>query len=333
MVAKFLFREKNTGKESPQREFTMIAKGILAPVLCAFFLAAAGLARAEVIDGNRIMDQDMGENLCALTFDDGPSNFTPHLLDMLKENNIPATFFMLGANARRLPNVVRRVAAEGHEIGNHTYSHPNLLRLSRDRQKLQIAATEEVFREIGVTSLYMRPPYGNFDERTVDIANENGLKLILWSMDSYDWKRLPEDYSKLRSTRGTVYENGHLRGVFLFHDIHKTTVDDFPRIIAHLRAGGCERFVTMSEYLAGIADDEPGSLMTRRPTQTRHASLDNLPLAKNRGDKAALDNLPLARCSRPYGDHEQVAHVDDDAIQPETDDAKPAENEPLPPLG
>ena len=298
-------------------------------------MAVFCVARAEVIDGNRIMDQDMGENLCALTFDDGPSNFTPHLLDMLRENNIHATFFMLGANARRLPDVVRRVAAEGHEIGNHTYSHPNLLRLSRERQKFQIDLTEEIFREIGVTSLYMRPPYGNFDARTLDIVNESGLKLILWSMDSYDWKRLPEDYSKLRSTRGTVYEDGNLRGVFLFHDIHKSTVDDLPRIIAHLRAGGCERFVTMSEYLAGITDDEPGSLMTRRPVQTRHASLDNLPLAKNRREagKSALENLPLARCSRPYGDHEQVAHVDDEAIQPETDEKGPAENETLPPLG
>lgn len=273
--------------------------------MAAMLVFVACDSHALVVDGNRIMDQDMGENLCALTFDDGPSNFTPHLLDMLKEYGIPATFFMLGRNARRLPGIVRRVEEEGHEIGNHTFSHPNLHRLSYEQQKEQIAQTEAIFKDIGVTSLYMRPPYGNYDERTLAILEEHGLKLIMWSLDSNDWKRLPADYSKLRSTRGTVYENGNLRGVFLFHDIHKSTVDDLPRIIANLRAGGCQRFVTMSEYLAGVLDDEPGMLMTRRPAKTQHAALES------EKTEAALADLPLARCSRPFNKPEQVAHIDD----------------------
>lgn len=313
----------------------MFIKRIIASLLFALCALVEVKAHATVIDGDRIMDQDMDENLCALTFDDGPSNFTPHLLDILKEYNIPATFFMLGSNASRLPDVVRRVAAEGHEIGNHTFSHPNLHRLNAEKQKAQIAGTEEIFRKIGVASLYMRPPYGNFNGITLDILKEQGLKLILWSMDSYDWKRLPEDYAKLRSTRGTVYEAGNLRGVFLFHDIHKSTVDDLPRIIADLRMGGCERFVTMSEYLGGILDDEPGMRMVRRPAQNRHASLENIPLASSAGrqedKKSQLQTLPLARCSRPYWNHEQVAHMIDEAIKQETDDDKPAEPKPASP--
>lgn len=302
----------------------MLPKRLMVIVTATMLLFAVCECQAMVVDGNRIMDQDMGENLCALTFDDGPSNFTPHLLDMLKDYGIPATFFMLGSNARRLPAVVRRVAAEGHEIGNHTYSHPNLHRLNLEQQKEQIGLTEAIFREIGVTSLYMRPPYGNYDERTIKIIKEHGLKLIMWSMDSFDWKRLPEDYSKLRSTRGTVYENGNLRGVFLFHDIHKSTVDDLPRIIANLRAGGCQRFVTMSEYLAGVLDDEPGMLMTRRPLKTRQATAENASQ-----EPEALGDIPLARCSRPFGQHEQVAHIADDARPAEAEDKKADKASPV----
>lgn len=301
----------------------MLPKRLFVIVTATMLLFAACECHALVVDGNRIMDQDMGENLCALTFDDGPSNFTPHLLDMLKDYGIPATFFMLGSNARRLPGVVRRVAAEGHEIGNHTFSHPNLHRLSLEQQKEQIGLTESIFREIGVTSLYMRPPYGNYDERTIAILKEHGLKLIMWSMDSNDWKSLPADYSKLRSTRGTIYENGNLRGVFLFHDIHKSTVDDLPRIIANLRAGGCQRFVTMSEYLAGVLDDEPGMLMTRRTPKTEHAALEK----PDQEAQNALGDIPLARCSRPFGQPEQVAHIADDAR--EADDKKLDETHPV----
>ncbi len=307
----------------------MLPKRLFAIVTVAMLLFATHECNALVVDGNRIMDQDMGENLCALTFDDGPSNFTPHLLDMLRDYGIPATFFMLGSNARRLPGVVRRVAAEGHEIGNHTFSHPNLHHLSFEQQKEQIGLTESIFRKIGVTSLYMRPPYGNYDERTIEILREHGLKLIMWSMDSKDWKHLPADYSKLRSTRGTVYENGNLRGVFLFHDIHKSTVDDLPRIIANLRAGGCQRFVTMSEYLAGVLDDEPGMLMTRHPPKTGHAALGK----PDNASQNSLGDIPLARCSRPFDQPEQVAHNADDTREADAkkvDEAMPVVLTPKP---
>lgn len=254
-------------------------------------LLAMQEARAGIVDGNIIMDQDMGENLCALTFDDGPSRFTPELLDMLASHGIRATFFMLGRNAQLYPEIVRRVIKEGHEIGNHSWSHPNLRKLSTDAQDREIEQTDEMLRSLGAAPLYMRPPYGSFDERTVKIADKIGVSIILWSMDSYDWKRLPEDYARIISTRGTVYEPGELRGVFLFHDIHKTTVDDIPRIIANLRQGGCQKFVTVSEYLRGLQDPEPPMHMTRRPPSQPVTE----PVFVLRAGPA-----PLARCSRPY---------------------------------
>lgn len=257
-------------------------------------------ACAAVVDGNRIMDQHMGANLCALTFDDGPSRYTPALLDALAEYGIKATFFMLGKNVQLFPEIVRRIQAEGHEIGNHSWSHPNLRTLSLEKLREQLCNTDRALRDLGVTPLYMRPPYGAFDDRVVEVANELGIDIVLWSLDSYDWKRLPSDYAKLRSTRGTVYDDGALRGIFLFHDIHKATVDDLPRIIANLRAGGCEKFVTVNEYMTSIMDPEPPLLMTRHDTGKTPA-VASAPVAPPPPAYASDDSdMPLARCSRPW---------------------------------
>lgn len=251
-----------------------------------------------VIDGSRIMDQRMGENLCALTFDDGPSRHTGHLLDMLRDYGIPATFFLLGSHAQRNPAMVRRMVEEGHEVGNHSWSHPNLRTLPPELQEEEIRATDAALRALGASPAYLRPPYGAFDAHTLEIAQSLGLDVMLWSLDSNDWKRLPADYAKLRSTRGTQYENGELRGIFLFHDTHKGTVEDLPRIIANLRAGGCRRFVTVSDYLAGALDPEPGLLMTRRALPPLPAPA--LAVQHHRAGPWRSGAIPLARCSQPW---------------------------------
>lgn len=254
------------------------------------------------------MDQAMDANLCALTFDDGPSRNTPQLLDMLASYGIKATFFLLGRQVYNNPGLAQRIADEGHEVGNHSWSHPNLKILSSERQQEELGQTDALLRSLGIVPVYIRPPYGSFDDRTVAIANDMGADIILWSLDSNDWRRLPSDYAKLLSTRGTVYEDGALRGVFLFHDTHKSTVDDLPRILAHLKAGGCDRFVTVSEYLAGILDPEPALMMTRHEGP-KHISPEMPALAS--GPVAAPQPappayaagsaaLPLARCSRPF---------------------------------
>lgn len=278
--------------------------GLLLSLALIHLLPAA--APAEIIDGPRIMDQRMSENLCAITFDDGPSRHTEHLLDMLRDYGIPATFFLLGSHVERNPAMVRRIIEEGHEIGNHSWSHPNLRALPAELQLKEIQATDAALRALGGTPAFLRPPYGAFDAQTLEIARTLGLDVVLWSLDSNDWKRLPADYAKLRSARGTQYGSGELRGIFLFHDTHKGTVDDLPRIIANLRAGGCRRFVTVSDYLAGALDPEPGLLMTRRPhpllnaptLAVQHIPGDAAPHGKPGKDNAA--SIPLARCSRPW---------------------------------
>ena len=208
-------------------------------VFCLAVVVVAQPVQARVVGGNTIMDQPMRENLCALTFDDGPSINTPHLLDMLEEYGIPATFFLLGNQAERHPDIVKRILAEGHEVGNHSYSHPNLRAVSPARKEEELRRTDTILRNLGATPLFMRPPYGSFDAYTEKVAESLGLSVMLWSMDSRDWQRLPDNYATLRNNRGTVYAPGTLRGIFLFHDSHKRTVDDLPRIVRDLRAGGC----------------------------------------------------------------------------------------------
>ena len=320
-------------------------------VACFFaFGLAAQSAQARVVEGNVIMDQPMRENLCALTFDDGPSINTPHLLDMLEEYGIPATFFMLGSQAERHPDIVKRVIAEGHEVGNHSYSHPNLRVVSLARKEEELRRTDTILRNLGASPQFMRPPYGSYDASTEKVAASLGLSLMLWSMDSRDWQRLPDNYATLRNNRGTVYAPGTLRGIFLFHDSHKRTVDDLPRIIRDLRAGGCQRFVTVSDYLEGLMDPEPGLLMTRvkrgapgmdePPMVARHQvegvhQSEELP---PHSFPAGSADVPLARSSTPWQLEESPssevagqAALPGSAVQPEQNASPPAGSSPAQP--
>ncbi len=226
-------------------------------------------AQAEELvpyQGALIDDQKMSENLCALTFDDGPGPFTGELLDMLDAYGIRATFFMLGRNASRFPDTVKRALAEGHEVENHSFSHPNMKTLGAARRYEEMSKTNEILRSLGAEPTFLRPPYGSKDSALTTQAAELGLRIITWSRDSLDWKRLPDDYSQLPDCSGRIAPKGHLRGIFLFHDIHKRTVEDLPRIVAQLKAGGCQRFVTVREYAEEFYQDyEPPVLMTRHP--------------------------------------------------------------------
>ena len=277
-------------------------------VLCA------GTACAQVYDGNAIMRQPMRENLCALTFDDGPSRYTPHILDVLRENGIPATFFMLGKNVKIYPQHVQRIVAEGHEVGNHSFSHPNLRRIARERKLEEIELTDKLLRDLGANPLYMRPPYGSYDKDVVDIARRLGVTVVLWSVDSQDWKRRPANYAHIVNAVGRIFPPGEMRGILLFHDPLKTTAADLPKIISDLRAGGCQRFVTVSEYINSVLDPEPPLLWTERTPSGRPP--ESIPLAAGQESEALMppesyENartswpagsapIPLARSSRPW---------------------------------
>ena len=186
--------------------------------LSALVLNDASVRQCRVYDGVRIIAQPMQENLCALSFDDGPSANTPQILDILAAHNIPATFFVLGRNAEHRPDLVQRIHDEGHEIGIHTYSHPNLRHLNLAAQSEQIGRVQRFLRSLGIEARFLRPPYGSFNDVTLKAAEQMDLKVVLWSLDSEDWRGVREDYAALVNTRGQRYINNDLRGIFLFHD-------------------------------------------------------------------------------------------------------------------
>lgn len=186
-------------------------------------------------------------NYIAMTFDDGPhpSN-TPRLLDMLRQRNIKATFYVIGKSVNSYPEITRRIVAEGHEIGNHTYNHPNLTKLSNSqvRDELNLTRTA-IINAAGVKPRTMRPPYGALLTRQREmIHSEYGYPTILWDVDPLDWKRPGTAVVKSRILTGTKAGS-----IVLAHDLHSTTVDAMPSTLDGLLAKGF-RFVTVSQLLA-----------------------------------------------------------------------------------
>ena len=230
--------------------------------LAALFPAAASPVEAKVLDAVAIMHQPASNNICAITFDDGPTSFTGHLLDSLQSEGVRATFFLLGQQITRRPELVRRMAEEGHEVASHGYSHPNMRKLSAEARHEELASTNTLLAELGITPRYFRPPYGKYDANLAAMAQEMGMSVIMWTTDSRDWKRRP-DYSNMPNISGKRMQREEMRGVFLFHDTKQSTVQDVRRMLADLRAGGCERFVTVSEYFSTLDVEEPQ--MTARP--------------------------------------------------------------------
>ena len=183
----------------------------------------------------------------AITFDDGPNpELTPRLLDMLKERGIKATFFVVGKNVEEYPAIVARMAAEGHEIANHSWSHPSLTKLGFESFRKQIeSTTDAIAKATGKRPVLMRPPYGATSANLNKRLNEQfGLKVILWSVDPLDWK-----YRNSNRVYNAIIQNTRPGSIILAHDIHGTTVAAMPATLDTLLAKGY-KFVTVSELIA-----------------------------------------------------------------------------------
>lgn len=183
----------------------------------------------------------------AMTFDDGPHpKNTPRLLDMLRKRNIKATFYVIGGNVDRYPHIVRRLVAEGHEIGNHTYTHRKLTSLSDSEVKKEMRRTEDaIVRAAGVKPRTMRPPYGALLTRQRSfIFSDFSYPTIMWSVDPLDWKRPGPSVVKSRLLKGA-----HNGAILLAHDLHAPTVDAMPGTFDGLLSRSFQ-FVTVSQLLA-----------------------------------------------------------------------------------
>ncbi|WP_047374266.1 polysaccharide deacetylase family protein [Exiguobacterium sp. ZOR0005] len=181
----------------------------------------------------------------ALTFDDGPHpTVTPKVLEALEAYDARATFFMLGSQIEFYPDVAKAVAAAGHELANHTEHHPNLAQLTPDGIEAELERVDERIEQlVGERAKLVRPPYGAKNEEVERIVEMRGQTLALWTVDSLDWShRNPTEMQKL------IVDGIHPNAVVLMHDIHASTAEGLPRVLASLEREGYE-FVTMSELL------------------------------------------------------------------------------------
>lgn len=184
---------------------------------------------------------DTGEKLVALTFDDGPhKSYTKQLLDGLLELDATVTFFMVGQNAKSYPDLVQRAYDEGHEVANHTWSHPDLTGQGYSGTQSQLSRTNEVL-DIACgkgTTHILRPPYGSYNSTTLSAA---GVPAILWSVDTNDWR-----YRNYSHTYNYIVNNAYDGAIILCHDIHSSTIPAALDAVRTLQARGYE-FVSVSE--------------------------------------------------------------------------------------
>lgn len=227
------------------------------------FLALYWLMHISAVGGRTIREfrssasEEAANKDIALTFDDGPhGTLTPILLDALKARNAHATFFVMGVkiDMEGHPEILHRMVQEGHEIGNHVWNHPVMSKLYAEQIHEQLHRTNDAIKQYtNYSPTIMRPPYGNTNRKTDNyISNVEGFDVILWSLDTIDWKRpKPEDIVK------RVVDNIKPGEILLCHDIHPGTVEAIPKLVDALQAKGYN-FLTVSEMIKKAKAAETG---------------------------------------------------------------------------
>jgi len=200
-----------------------------------------GFGRGRFFPIRKIKDKDK----VVLTFDDGPDPlYTPRILDILKKYNVRAVFFLVGENVRKYPQLAQKIVEEGHDIGNHSFNHANLLILkSRAIKKNIMMANREIANKTGMVPQFFRPPRGLYNKAVLDLCDGLGMKVILWSLTSLDWRGVS-------ATKMTKMVLKKVKGgdIILFHDSgnifykkktnHENTVRALPKIIEGIQKKG-----------------------------------------------------------------------------------------------
>ncbi len=199
-----------------------------------------GEKHSKLIQGDKSLKE------IALTFDDGPHpGFTRELLKILRDNDVKATFFLVGKKARKYPQLVLEEIKEGHEIGNHTYDHVNLTKVSLRAAATQIKACGKVLQSItGQAPHLFRPPGGDYNSQIIGIADRLGYVTVLWTANAGDCSRIGKEGILFR-----LFSRSPNGGVFLMHDGIDDTMAILPQVIAKYKREGY-RFVTVDQLIA-----------------------------------------------------------------------------------
>ncbi|MBE3001591.1 polysaccharide deacetylase family protein [Nocardiopsis sp. HNM0947] len=265
-------------------------------------LAGPGSAAADTQHQYQEPEPDCSVEQCvALTFDDGPDEYTDELLDTLNAHGAAATFYLLGSKVEDHAATVERMAQEGHEVGNHTWDHPELPTLSTEEIAEQIERTDEAIAEVtGEVPETMRPPYGELDEtvrQTVDHP------MLLWDVDTLDWQSLDPE-----AVTDVAVEETAQGSVVLFHDVHESTVEAIPYVLKELDKQGFT-FVTVDQLFDG-QELESGATYN-------HARPDGGP---EYGDGTELENTPQPGDGSELQDTPQPGDVDGSTPEPDSGD-------------
>lgn len=188
---------------------------------------------------------DTAEKKIAISFDASwGAEYTPGILEILHENNIKTTFFLTGFWIEKYPDMVKKIAAAGHELGNHTFTHPHLNTLDKEGIKKELERVHFALKDLwGKEPNLFRPPFGEYSNKVIEAAGELGYLTIQWSVDSLDWKDLSEAAIIQRVT-----EKIHPGAIVLFHNNGRYTADALPEIIAFAKENGYQ-IVPISELL------------------------------------------------------------------------------------
>ncbi len=239
-------------------------------LLIAFILLAAQPHSPAAAEPRIIWGGPPQVKQVALTFDDGPSpRYTGKIISVLKQHQVHGTFFVLGAHVESYPEVVRAAIQNGNEIGNHSFAHPRLTKsdeLSRE-QELERTSLDLELLGYHPPSLLFRPPFSAYDGRLVAYLNHTRRRMVLWGIDSGDWKGLPAT-----AIAHNVLSRVRPGAIIIFHDSDEKeqadrnpTVEALQVIVPALKAAGY-RLVTVSELVAGDRA-APGSASQAKPRQ------------------------------------------------------------------
>lgn len=221
-------------------------------MICIILFSNIGIAyckdSSKNPDNNHVFySKSSVQKRVALTFDDGPDNkYTPQILDILKKYNIKATFFVVGRRTVIYPSIIKRIIKEGHAIGNHTWDHQNLLKVSNKDALTEVSKTDEaIFSIAGIHTSLMRPPYGRTDSYVNKMMVSKGYNVILWSVDTRDWAG-----TSVPDIMKAVKNEIRPGGIILQHCSGNVanTVKALPQIITYLKEKGYT-FVTVPELI------------------------------------------------------------------------------------
>ncbi|MEQ6356663.1 polysaccharide deacetylase family protein [Lysinibacillus sp. M3] len=227
--------------------------------------AEAGAQLDQIVEKYDAIYKGKPDNKVAyLTFDNGYENgFTESILDTLKKENAPATFFLTGHYLESAPDLVKRMVKDGHMIGNHSYGHPNMARLTPDGMRKEWKKLDDKLRELtGIErTTYARPPEGTFNAKLLEVGNAEGYRHIFWSVAFKDWERdvrRGADYAY-----NALMEQLHPGAVILMHTVAQDNAEALPRFIADAKKQGYT-FLSLNDLVLEH-EDFPVALQSSTP--------------------------------------------------------------------